>query len=141
LGKLLENGKVTAEKIVKVLLDKDQATVGEIGKILDAEDKLSNITYHLKCLVEKNILTVQEKKKGSIYKVKGEYTNIPTSSIYSFTIITVCFIMGVLLVEDVYATASKALLAIGSITGLMVSFFNLKNKRAEKVKTLLDKIR
>jgi predicted ArsR family transcriptional regulator len=69
----LENGKITDKQIVQLLLDHEHLTVGDLGKLLGAEDKLPGITYHLKGLTERNIVQVQQKKKSSIYRLNGKY--------------------------------------------------------------------
>lgn len=134
---MVENGKITDSQIIELLIRHGELTVGELGEELNAKDKLDGITYHLKGLTERKIVSVKKKKKGSLYRLNDKYTLPAYSSIAVFiTALTFCGV-GIygLTVNEALATP---FLLVTSLIGVSTSFINTIQKKREKLKVLRE---
>jgi hypothetical protein len=132
--------KITDRRIIELMLNGNEFTVGDIAKQLGTEEKLSGVTYHMKNLAAGNIVLVKEKKHGTTYRLNPKYTTPPYYVITAFTVSIVFLAFGVSLFWINSLVAATIFLSSSAIIGAVTSFFNFINKTQEKIKYLLESI-
>ena len=129
---------VTKKQIVELLLNHSELSVGDIGKLLNAEDKLPLITYHLQGLVERKIVLKREKKIGSSYRLSDTYTVPPYRIILAFLTSIIFLSFGVYSALTLSYELSTIFLVVAATIGTATSLINVINKQKEKIKQLYD---
>lgn len=140
--------KITDRQLVELLLTHTELSVGEFAKILGQENKMPNITYHLKNLVERGIVVVHEKKKGSgsKYSLNDKKIKPTLGSTVLFSITLIFMALGIvfyftplrMFAFGYYIDVGVWFLAISALMGTASSFIVTENQRKEKLKTLLE---
>lgn len=133
------DNKVTDKKIVEALLSHEELTASEIGKLIDAEDKVCLIIYHLNSLVDRKVLTVEEKKIGSKYRVNEKYLDIPKSNIAMFTLTVVLFLFAAAMTISGFSLKVTVIfLFSASVIGIIAGFTNIAMRFRERTSRLLE---
>ncbi len=130
---------VTKKQIVELLLNHSESelSVGDIGKLLNAEDKLPLITYHLQGLVERKIVLKHERKIGSTYRLNDVYTT-PSYRAITMFLTSLIFLGFSAYMLTVNFKLAIPFLTVSAAIGVATSILNITRQRKEKIKQLYE---
>lgn len=130
-----ESKQLEDRKLVETLLNNKELTLPKLCQLLDTNP--GSMDYHLKSLIERDIVTVKKKKYGSLYSLAEKRTAISNRTSIEFAATFVFLVFGVLVILNSLEIAVVALL-ISSIIGTTSIISSATRERKEKVKTLLE---
>jgi hypothetical protein len=123
-------------RIVETLLSHSRMTVPQLATALRSTKNV--VDYHVKNLVERNILAVTWKKYGSLYTVAQRKVAVSKVVALEFGITSIFCMFGILSLLVRLLPEASVLLLISSIIGIVSAAENALREKREKIKTLLE---
>jgi len=130
-----ESKHLEDKTVVELLLAHNELTVPKMAELLEANP--ASVDYHLKGLIERNIVKVKKKKYGSKYSVNEKVISISGLYNWVFSITFIFWLIGLMSVSVNFFFA-VFLLATSGFMGVCTLLMVISRQRKDKIKALLQ---